>query len=190
MNMTKQQEQISKTVSFALRHRPDFFNLKPDSEGWVPMDALVKAVSLRLNYAVVRQDIEDIIAISEKKRFEFNGDRIRATYGHSFGDAEGRGFQNKIEFKAVEPPRVLYHGTSERAWAIIQKEGLKPMGRQYVHLSSDVETAHKVGLRHDRHPIILSVNASKMYEDGWTFFHSGNDGTWMCEDVPAKYILN
>lgn len=188
--MTEQQTKISKTVSYALRHRPDSFGLKPDAEGWVSVDALTKSVSSRLNFSVGRRDLEDILANSEKKRFEFSGDRIRATYGHSFGDAEGRGFHSKIEFKAVEPPRVLYHGTSERAWATIEKEGLKPMNRQYVHLSSDVETALKVGLRHDRHPIILSVNAIKMYEDGLTFFHSGNDGTWMCEYVPVKYIFN
>ena len=80
MSMTKRQEQISKTVSFALRHRPDFFSLTLDPEGWVSVDALTKAVSRRLDYTVERKDIEEIIALSEKKRFEFDGDRIRATY--------------------------------------------------------------------------------------------------------------
>ena len=30
------------------------------------------------------------------------------------------------------------------------KEGLKPMNRQYVHLSQDKETAYLVGSRHDQ----------------------------------------
>lgn len=179
--MTENQTKISKTVSYALRHRPDKFGLKLDAEGWVSIDDLLKAVSENLHYAVGRQDIEEIIAFSEKKRFEIEGNRIRATYGHSF--------ESKIEFKAVKPPEILYHGTSERAYKIIEKEGLKPMDRQYVHLSSDFNTAHKVGLRHDKNQVIvIFVDSAQMHKDGFEFFHSGNDGTWMCASVPPKYF--
>ena len=180
--MTHQQTKISKTISYALRHRPDEFGLKLDAEGWVSIEDLTKSASSNLGFAIGRKDIEEIIALSEKKRFEISGDRIRATYGHSF--------DSKIEFKPVEPPEYLMHGTSERAWEAIKQEGLKPMNRQYVHLSSDVDTAEKVALRHDKKVvIILTVNAGQMYKDGFKFFHSANDGTWMCEAVPTKYIL-
>ena len=180
--MTHQQTKISKTISYALRHRPDEFGLKLDAEGWVHISDLTKAASSNLGFAIGREHIEKIIALSEKKRFEISGDRIRATYGHSF--------DSKIEFKPVEPPEFLYHGTSESAYKIIEKEGLKPMNRQYVHLSSDVDTAEKVGQRHDKKQvIILTVNSGQMHKDGFKFFHSANDGTWMCEVVPTKYIL-
>ena len=180
--MTKTQTKISKAVSYALRHRPDEFGLKLDAEGWVDIYDLTKAVSKNLQFAIGREDIEEIISLSEKKRFEISGDRIRATYGHSF--------DSKIEFKPVEPPEFLYHGTSERAWESIKQEGLKPMNRQYVHLSSDKATAEKVALRHDKKQvIILTVNSGQMHKDGFKFFHSANDGTWMCEAVPTKYIL-
>ena len=179
--MTDKQIKISKTVSYALRHRPDSFGLKPDAEGWVSVDDLTKSVSSRLNFTVGRRDLEDIIALSEKKRFEFDGNRIRATYGHSF--------ESKIEFDAVKPPDILYHGTSERAYKIIEKEGLKPMNRQYVHLSSDFDTAQTVGMRHDRHEVyVILVDTEQMHKDGYKFFHSGNDGTWMCTSVPPKYF--
>lgn len=62
------------------------------------------------------------------------------------------------------------------------------MNRQYVHLSSDIATAMKVGERHDRNPVILTIDAAKMHADGMKFFHSVNDGTWMCENVPFRYI--
>ena len=103
--MTKTQTKISKAVSYALRHRPDEFGLKLDAEGWVDINDLTKAVSKNLHFAIGREDIEEIISLSEKKRFEILGNRIRATYGHSF--------DRKIEFKPVEPPEVLYHGTWE-----------------------------------------------------------------------------
>ena len=180
--MTHQQTKISKTISYALRHRPDEFGLKLDAEGWVSINDLLMSVSSNLGFAISQQDIEEVIALSEKKRFEISGDRIRATYGHSF--------DSKIEFKPVEPPEFLYHGTSERAWEAIKQEGLKPMNRQYVHLSSDKDTAEKVGQRHDKKQvIILTVNSGQMYKDGFKFFHSANDGTWMSESVPTKYIL-
>jgi len=179
--MTKTQTKISKAVSYALRHRPDEFGLQLDAEGWVDINDLTNAVSKNLHFAIGRKDIEEIISLSDKKRFEISGDCIRATYGHSF--------DSKIEFKPVEPPEFLYHGTPERAWEAIKQEGLKPMNRQYVHLSSDKDTAEKVGQRHDRKQvIILTVNSGQMYKDGFKFFHSANDGTWMSESVPAKYI--
>ena len=43
--MTHQQTKISKTISYALRHRPDEFGLKLDVEGWVPINDLTKAAS-------------------------------------------------------------------------------------------------------------------------------------------------
>ena len=179
--MTHQQTKISKTISYALRHRPDEFGLKLDAEGWVHISDLTKAASSNLGFAIGREHIEKIIALSEKKRFEISGDRIRATYGHSFN--------SKIEFKPVEPPEFLYHGTSQISFMSIDSgEGIKPMSRQYVHLSSDIETAVRVGKRHDSRPVILKINTKQMAADGFKFCHSGNDGTWMCERVPHKYI--
>lgn len=180
--MNKKLVDISKTVSYALRHKPEEFNIKLDKEGWVDFDAFCKALAEHKPATYVdKETIEKIIAESEKKRFELVDGKIRATYGHSIN--------TKIEFKESIPPNILFHGTSHKAYDLICKEGLKPMNRQYVHLSVDVATARKVGSRHDRNPVILAIDSSKMYSDGFKFFHSANDGTWMCESVPAKYII-
>lgn len=180
--MTRNQISASKTISYALRHKPQEFNLSLDEEGWVDIDTFCLALQKhKPSLVITRKGIEDIIAASEKKRFEIEGNRIRATYGHSF--------EAKIEFTPHEPPLFLYHGTSKRAFAKIEMEGLKPMSRQYVHLSKDFETAQKVGSRHDKNTvIILRIDTRRMYEDGFKFFHSVNDGTWMCECVPSKYF--
>ena len=178
--LTEKQVKISKTISYALRHRPDAFGLKVDSEGWVELADLLDAVSRRLSSTVNRKDVEDIVAASDKKRFEMDDSRIRATYGHSF--------ESKIEFEPSAPPDVLYHGTSRTAMQRIRTEGLKPMNRQYVHLSSDIETARNVGSRHDGNPVILAVDAKRMNENGYRFFHSANDGTWMCDEVPVEFF--
>lgn len=179
--MTPIYTQFSKQVSYALRHNPQTFGISLDKDGWVLIDDLLTALNKRNTLQASIADIYYIIDHSEKKRFEIKDDKwIRATYGHS---------AIKIEFTPVEPPPVLYHGTSNRAWTEhIANDGLKPMNRKYVHLSSDYETAVKVGSRHDRNLVILTVNAAAMYNDGFKFFHSANDGTWMVNSVPRKYI--
>ena len=182
MKLSNKQVAASKTMSYALRHRPEEFGLVLDNEGWVDIKTFCAALAGRKGgVSLTEEDIAQIIAGSEKKRFEISGGKIRATYGHST--------ENKIEFSPVVPPAVLYHGTSNRALDSIRKNGLLPMNRQYVHLSSDVTTARKVGERHDRNPVILTVDAAKMHTDGMKFFHSANDGTWMCENVPFYYVV-
>ena len=172
---------VSKTISYALRHRPDEFGLSLDKEGWVDFEVFCRALaSYKHPVHVDKETVEKIITESDKKRFELVDSKIRATYGHSI--------DTKIEFKKSIPPNILFHGTSHKAYDLIRKEGLKPMNRQYVHLSVDAATARKVGSRRDRNPVILVINSSKMYSDGFKFFHSTNDGTWMCESVPSSYI--
>ncbi|HHX37246.1 MAG TPA: RNA 2'-phosphotransferase, partial [Clostridiaceae bacterium] len=126
-----------------------------------------------------RSDIEKLIARSTKQRHEILGDRIRATYGHTAG--------KRIEKQAVVPPDKLYHGTTHRAIAKIKQTGLKPMGRHYVHLSSDYETAIQVGERRDPRPIILTVDAKQAHADGFQFYPA-TDGTWNSDPLPARYL--
>lgn len=180
MKLDKNQIRASKTMSYALRHNPEKFGLKLDSGGWVDIDVFCNAISRELGCPVSIDDINAVIADSEKKRFEIAGSKIRATYGHSFDE--------RVKYDPVVPPEVLYHGTSHRAYASICKQGLKPMNRQYVHLSSDIRTALLVGKRHDDAPVLLEVDASRMHADGFKFYHSANDGTWLCSSVPPKYL--
>ena len=56
----------------------------------------------------------------------------------------------------------------------------------YVHLSKNEETAIKVGKRHGK-PVLYTVNAEEMYQDGYKFFLSKN-GVWLTDRVPVKYL--
>ena len=60
------------------------------------------------------------------------------------------------------------------------------MGRQYVHLSEDIETAKKVGARHGV-PVILKVYSGKMYREGEHFYQSEN-GVWLVAKVEHKFL--
>ena len=124
--------------------------------------------------------LEQIVAQDEKQRYSFSADKklIRANQGHSIAV--------DVELDELEPPKILYHGTSERFAASIRAQGLLKMSRLYVHLSSDIDTAKKVGSRHGV-PKIFIVESGKMFVDGYKFFRSVN-GVWLTEHVPAKYL--
>lgn len=129
--MSVDYKRLSKTVAHALRHAPEQYGLELDSAGWVAVEDLLAA--LRTQRQAWRDlapaDLDAMIAASNKKRYELDNGRIRAYYGHSL--------LQKVEKTATAPPEVLYHGTSPVRAKRILSEGLKPMSRQYVHLSSN-----------------------------------------------------
>lgn len=172
--------QLSKEISYALRHAPWEYELELDDDGWVSVEQLL--ISLKENSkweSVTIQDLEHMIQNSDKKRHELVDGKIRALYGHSIS--------MKILKESAEPPTILFHGTARRFWKSIENNGLLPKGRQYVHLSNDIETALQVGKRHDDKPVILEIDAKKAWNEGIKFY-LGNDKVWLADNIPSKYI--
>ncbi len=87
----------------------------------------------------------------------------------------------------AKPPAVLFHGTSSRLIKQIRHEGLKPMRRQYVHLSVDEQTALQVAKRKEGTSVIVMISASKAYQDGIKFYQ-GNKTTWLTDYIPSEYL--
>jgi putative RNA 2'-phosphotransferase len=172
---------LSRTVSHALRHEPSLYGLELDSYGWVQMTDLI--VSLRRRQKEWRKldenEIIEMISKSDKHRFEVYKGKIRALYGHSV-----KGRVLKIP---AQPPAVLFHGTSSRFIKQIKHEGLKPSGRQYVHLSVDQETAFLVAKRKEGTSLIITIQASKAYHNGIKFYQ-GNKTTWLADYISPYYL--
>lgn len=176
-------KRLSKTAAHALRHAPEHYGLTLDAEGWASLDALLDVLRQRRPawQALTVHDLIDMLAASEKQRYEIDLDerRIRAYYGHSI-DAP-------IEYRPAEPPEILYHGTTARALDAIRKSGLQPMSRQRVHLSEDRETAQAVGSRHPGSTIILTVRAGDAHRAGVRFY-AGNESVWLSDAVPPEFL--
>lgn len=174
-------ERLSKIISHSLRHEPWLYQLELDDQGWVSIENLILA--LRRDSTdwtdVSEQDLLQLINSSTKKRHEIKDGRIRALYGHSTAF--------KISKISIEPPDLLYHGTSPEIVEIIMSEGLKPMCRHFVHLSVCIETAIQVGSRKSRTPIILIIDAKSAYKDDIKFYQ-GNEQIWLADYVPRDYI--
>jgi putative RNA 2'-phosphotransferase len=177
--MSPELVQLSKFLSYVLRHRPGKINLAPDKNGWVATDELIE----KANQHGMALDIETlyrVVAENDKQRFAFNQDktRIRASQGHSI--------QVELDLQPAVPPKILYHGTVEKFMNAIGREGLKKMNRQHVHLSAGVATASKVGGRRGK-PVILTIQAGLMHAAGFVFYISEN-GVWLTDAVPPEYI--
>ncbi|UWM83702.1 RNA 2'-phosphotransferase [Rhizobium sp. SRDI969] len=177
MMKAKLETEVSKYMSYVLRHAPDAAGLTLDSEGWVSFDELEKVLASKYN--VSRADIIEIVDNNPKKRFTIADGRIRANQGHSV-DVD-------LALNQVEPPAALSHGTSLTNWQSIEREGLKKMQRHHVHLSADVETAKMVAARRKGEHLILRVDAARMFSEGHSFFVSDN-GVWLAESIPVQYL--
>ena len=170
--------EVSKYISYILRHKPDEIGIRLDHHGWADTDELMAGVSRK--YPIDRNDLIEIVKCDAKQRYSFNDDmtRIRANQGHSI--------QVDVELRETEPPESLYHGTAKRFSASIEKQGLVAGSRLYVHLSSDLETAEKVGRRHGD-PVVYQISSGQMYRDGFAFYLSANK-VWLTKAVPAQYL--
>lgn len=172
---------ISKKMSYCLRHNPEKYGLKLDEYGFVDLKEFLQAMNRVHHFQpkLTEMQIREIMHNSDKQRFEIKNGKICALYGHSLPGI--------IKRRQATPPRILYHGTAHRFLKSIEKEGLLPMGRQYVHLSTDKAMAISVGQRRDPHPAILEIAAQKASQDEIVFY-VGNDEVWLCDHLSSKYF--
>ncbi len=176
MNQTK----ISKLLSYILRHKPEALNITLNKNWWADIDEIIEKFKEFENIDINYEQIEQLVKDNDKQRFSISDDwkMIRANQGHSI--------EINLNLKPITPPDFLYHGTATRFMDGIKQKWLISMSRQFVHLSSDLDTAKKVWMRHWK-PVILKVLSKKMYENWYKFYLSEN-WVWLCSEVPSEFI--
>lgn len=179
--MSKSLTELSKFISLILRHKPSAANIELDEHGWANVQELIAGINQAdSKNNIDMEKLEKIVRTDNKQRYSFNEDKtlIRANQGHSI--------PVDVELEEVNPPEYLWHGTGQKFMESIDKEGLVPKSRLYVHLSGDVETATNVGKRHGK-LVLYKVNSGRMSQDGYKFYRSVN-GVWLTKAVPAEYL--
>lgn len=175
----KQQQKLGTFMCLLLRHNPPEFNLQFDEFGFVDMDEFLAKIQTQEKWKqVTLKNIYDIVESDEKQRYTVETLKIRANYGHSF---------QKIDYVESEPPAILYHGTHTGVVEQILGEGIKSMGRQYVHLS---ETTHFATLSGQRRGelVLLEVNTQQARKEGVKFYYAGNE-VWLAKFIPSTSIV-
>lgn len=177
MDLTK----TSKFLSLILRHKPEVIGITLDEHGWADIDELIDGINGHdKKYNLNREVLNHIVETDEKQRYTISpdGKLIRANQGHSI--------PVDVEPEETEPPKELFHGTADRFSKSIEQQGLLPQSRLYVHLSKDVQTAEKVGMRHGK-PIVYRVNSGEMFRQGYKFYISLNS-VWLTKNVPPQFL--
>ncbi len=178
----------SKYMSWVLRHGLDKLGIKPDSEGYIPLEVLLNTDE---KATLTQETVLEIVQTCPKQRFgikQVGGEFfIRANQGHSQNVGE-QICSDKLLKKLSKPIPGVFHGTYKKHLDSIKATGLNRMTRQHIHLAKGLDATS--GKRHDNN-LIVYVDMNKAIGDGIEFFESAN-GVILTEGIngilPAKYL--
>lgn len=163
----------SRFLSYILRH--DTQGLSMSKSGWVKVDDILNKLDIN------KLELDEIVSNNDKNRFSYDvtGTLIRANQGHSLPVS--------VDYKKINRPVDIYHGTSEAISGVIMKRGLSKMNRTHVHWSPDLKTAITVGKRHSDKISIFKLKSLEFIESGGSIYLSEN-GVYLTGDVDPKFL--
>jgi len=89
----------------------------------------------------VEERVKAVALLDPRQRFEVRGEVIRAGYGHT------KKLNIGISYEVNKESKTLYHGTLRLTLQSILREGVKPVSRLYMHLTTSIKDACRVGER-------------------------------------------
>jgi 2-haloacid dehalogenase len=174
---------LSKWLSYVLRHRPDEAGLVLDARGYAPIEALLAAARTALGMEVTVHDLEALAQPplgDKKKRFEIDGDFMRAGHGHSIA---------LEEYEVIVPRGPLYHGAPRSALDAILQAGLQPMSRQKVHLSYDRAITMEAARRKGSDVVSIEIDVEKARAANVRFYRSADARIVLADAIPADALI-
>lgn len=125
--------------------------------------------------------VTDLVVLDDEAPEDPARHLIRATQGHSIKSIEAADLLTPLTLADIEEgkvPSIAVHGTNDRAWELIKEGGgLKPMGRQHVHLASEVPGGSNAvisGMRKSAN-VLVWVDVRKSLEEGGKWWLSANN---------------
>lgn len=186
--------QLSKALSFILRHGAERQGYKMMPGGFLYVDEILKKQNNLRDYNL--DDVKRIVETNDKKRFHMEPDKetgkmkIRANQGHSI---EVQDLELKPLLSAKEVSMVI-HGTYYNSWEKIKNTGLSRMNRNHIHFAAGEPGENGVisGMRQSCE-VMIFINLETALKDGFKFFRSANN-VILCagnEDgvIPPKYFV-
>lgn len=181
--------QLSKTLSWLLRHGAtnEGLTLKPD--GYIDVNQLLLHKNFKGKYN--KTDIERVVNCNDKKRFNLrlnphtNILEIRANQGHSVSEVTDAALTPLLESKYS----TVVHGTYYKCWPQIKCHGLNRMKRQHIHFAKGTLGDSTVisGLRKDAQ-IYIYIDLKKALDDGIKYYESDN-GVILTRGNKEGYLL-
>jgi putative RNA 2'-phosphotransferase len=170
-------ERMGRFLSGALRHFPDDLGLAMDQHGWVDMGVLLDVMLTRYPWASA-QRLKALVESDVKGRYQINGNKIRARYGHSV-NIELNFPENDVE--------DLYYGSSQEEAEMILEMGIRPVRQRYVHLSTSYGKAVEAASVHSENPVIFKIDAFDAMDNG-VIMMIVNEFIVLSEEVPPEFL--
>ena len=167
---------LEKFMSYVLGRRPDEFGLVPDSDGWVKIKDLLKALNEEDGWRHIRRaHLNELLLSHPGSEIEIEANRIRTTFqAHLFGARP-----------AEQPPKLLYTCVRRRAYPAVQEKGLFVSGEDKIVLTADPDMARRIGKRRDPNPVLLTVRVEQTIENGVVYQQVG-ESMYLADFLPAE----
>ena len=181
----EQKEVMMRAVLRVLRHGDNEARIVHDRFGLYRANdfvSLIRHQFSRLSQETFSERFDCVVqSLIESERIEFRSDKVRALYGHSI-----RGI---IVGQMKWPEVPLFHATSQRHLPLILEFGLRPQGRSWVHLTSQLEYANRIQKHHsyDGHGTLLRIAPERM-EDHRVTFRQPNSHIWLANRITPEAI--
>ena len=174
-------ESIGRMMAGTLRHFPEKFELKMETNGFIDLREFIDALQrTRRRLQWLRpHHIVAIIETDPKGRYEYRDGKIRATYGHSI-DVE-------LDLPTDDIPDQLYYPTTQEEVDIVLETGIKPSDRKKVHLSKTYENAAEAGRVRTPNPVILEIDAARAIASGLVIMKAGKT-VFLVDNVPHEFL--
>ena len=164
MKNTKSIQILAKFIAYILERRPDEFGLVIDSEGYIKIKELLKALNEEKGFSYVRRShLNEILYSIANPPFEIAGNRIRAKHRDLLPRPD----------VARDLPKLLYTYIRRKAHPFVADKGIFPSGYHQVVLTAKRDLAERIGKRIDPQPVILTVHVQKSLDNGVRFYQAG-----------------
>ena len=173
MAAQKNLKDFSHFLVYLCRRGASDWGLNADVDGWLPLDAVK---GLRPARRFTTEDVHEVVGELAGGRLQLSedGTQLRAVQGHSI-QIRDDGYQRVLP-QGDEIPDYLVHGTDEASWLRISREGLRPMGRQHVHLAQDLDRVRSNSTVH------VYVDKAKVLDHGLELLIAAN-GVILCRST-------
>ncbi len=178
----QKQNNLEKMLHYILGVQPDEFGLHPNSEGFVPLKALLSALGDEEGFRGVREGQLTMLANQPK--------------GQAQVDIIDGDIRLKPELASLPPeapeantlPKLLYLPLKMAAWAVISERGLSPKtGDEVVRLWASQEQAAKLAKRLSANAVVVTVRAQAAKQGG-ALLQPYSERLWLTTEINSQFL--
>lgn len=171
---------IKKFLAFVLRHKPFFYKIRLDGEGYADTSELARAVAKNLAIETTKEDLIDIAKKYSGGIFMANKDntRIAARDGHTFifNMNVPTGF-----LKIDKVPKTLYALVSRKDLGTMLLSEIIPLSNKRIFLTEFCP-------KEDDKTSIITINTSKTPMKKVEFYYSEGEDLYFAKFITADSV--